>query len=108
MGSHAPRDGAATAGPGSVLLYGEGFGTIVLAQTTTTPELEKQFKQLPQTSQILGATTVDGAKALKIGTPLGGVIVWQKGEHHARRRRHGADERSGDLREFRSLMWTAA
>ena len=31
----------------------------------TTPDLEKQLKQLQQTSQILGATTVDGAKALR-------------------------------------------
>jgi outer membrane lipoprotein-sorting protein len=78
-GSDAPRSGAATDDPSSVLLYGQGFGTIVLAQTTTTPDLEKQLEQLQQTSQILGTATVDGAKALKIGTPLGGVIVWQKG-----------------------------
>ena len=78
-GSHAPRSGAATDDPSSVLLYGQGFGTIVLAQTTTTPDLEKQLEQLQQTSQILGTATVDGATALKIGTPLGGVIVWQKG-----------------------------
>jgi methylmalonyl-CoA mutase cobalamin-binding subunit len=63
-----------------VLLYGDGFGTIVLAQTQTTPEMEKQLQQAQKTSQILGATTVDGAKALKIGTALGGVIVWQKGD----------------------------
>jgi outer membrane lipoprotein-sorting protein len=78
-GALAGGDGQ-TAGPSSVLLYGDGFGTIVLAQTQTTPEMEKQFQQAQKTSQILGATTVDGAKALKIGTALGGVIVWQKGD----------------------------
>ena len=62
-----------------MLLYGDGFGTIVLAQTQTTPEMEKQLRQAQSASQILGTTTVDGARALEIGTPLGGVIVWQQG-----------------------------
>ena len=78
-GSHAPRDGAPTTGPSSVLLYGQGLGTIALAQTETTPALEKQLKQAQQASQILGSTTVNGAKAVEVGTPLGGVIVWQQG-----------------------------
>ena len=84
-GQHAPRDGAAkadaaAAGPSSALLYGDGFGAIVLVQTQTTPELEKQLKQLRQTSQILGTATVNGAPATQVATPLGGVIVWQQGE----------------------------
>jgi outer membrane lipoprotein-sorting protein len=78
--SHAPRDGAATAGPSSVLLYGQGFGTIVLAQTQTTPDLAKQLKQLQQTSQILGTATVGNVKAQVVGTPLGGIVVWQQGD----------------------------
>ena len=56
-----------------------GLGTIALAQTTTTPDLQKQLKQAQQASQILGSTSVNGAKAVEIGTPLGGVIVWQQG-----------------------------
>jgi outer membrane lipoprotein-sorting protein len=68
-----------TAGPSSVLLYGDGFGAIALAQTRTTPELEEQLAQARKTSQVLGSTTIDGAKALEIGTALGGVIVWEKG-----------------------------
>ncbi len=78
-GSHAPRSGARTTGPGSVLLYGQGLGTIALAQMQTTPDLQKQLKQAQQASQILGSTTVHGAKAVEVGTPLGGVIVWQQG-----------------------------
>jgi len=75
------RHGQATtkAGPASVLLYGQGFGTIALAQTQTTPAMQKQLQRAQKASQILGSTTVNGAKALEIGTPLGGVIVWQKG-----------------------------
>jgi outer membrane lipoprotein-sorting protein len=79
IGSHSERSGAATTGPSSVLLYGQGLGTIALAQTETTPDLQKQLQQAQQASQILGSTTVNGAKAIEVGTPLGGVIVWQQG-----------------------------
>jgi outer membrane lipoprotein-sorting protein len=79
--AHSPGQAGAraAAGPSSVLFYGQGLGTIALAQTKTTPALARQLRQAQSTSQILGTTTVDGVKALKIGTPLGGVIVWQKG-----------------------------
>jgi outer membrane lipoprotein-sorting protein len=78
-GPHS-ADGSATTGPCSVLLYGQGFGVIALAQTETTPDLAKQLKQLQQTSQILGTTSVGSAKATEVGTPLGGVIIWQQGD----------------------------
>jgi outer membrane lipoprotein-sorting protein len=79
-GSHSERSGAAEASPTSVLLYGQGLGAIALAQTKTTPDLQNQLKQARQASQILGSATVNGAKALEVGTPLGGVIVWQQGD----------------------------
>ena len=79
QGSKIGKMQTAPAGPSSVLLYGQGLGTIALAQTQTTPALQKQLKQAQQASQILGSTTVNGAKAVEIGTPLGGVIVWQQG-----------------------------
>ena len=67
-------------GTTSVLIYGKSLGTIALVQTKTTPELEEQLKQAGQASQILGTVTVNGAKALEVGTPLGGIIVWQQGD----------------------------
>ena len=81
---HGPSPGASDAGTAptgrtSVLLYGEGLGTIALAQTRTTPELEEQLEQVRWASQLLGSTTVDGVEAIEVGTPLGGVIVWQRG-----------------------------
>jgi outer membrane lipoprotein-sorting protein len=79
-GPHSLRNGAEKSSPTSVLLYGKSLGTIVLAQTETTPELREQLKQARQASQILGSTTVNGAKALEVGTPLGGIIVWEQGE----------------------------
>ncbi len=64
-------------GPVSVLLYGEGFGSIVLAQTKTTPELEKELAQLPA---LVGGATLNGAPVRSMTTPLGGVYVWQQGD----------------------------
>jgi len=70
-------DSGATMGPASVLLYGDGFGAIALAQTKTTPELEKQLKQLPA---LVDTTTVNGAQIRSMTTPLGGVYIWQQGD----------------------------
>jgi len=64
-------------GPASVLLYGDGFGAIALTQTKTTPELEKQLKQLPA---LVDTTTVNGAQVRSMTTPLGGVYIWQQGD----------------------------
>ena len=70
-------DTGARMGPASVLLYGDGFGAIALAQTKTTPELEKQLKQLPA---LVDTTTVNGAQVRSMTTPLGGVYIWQQGD----------------------------
>ena len=64
-------------GPASVLLYGDGFGAIALAQTKTTPELDKQLKQLPA---LVDTTAVNGAQVRSMTTPLGGVYIWQQGD----------------------------
>ena len=78
MGSRSSGDASATKmGPASVLLYGDGFGAIALAQTKTTPELEKQLKQLPA---LVDTTTVNGAPVRSMTTPLGGVYLWQQGD----------------------------
>jgi outer membrane lipoprotein-sorting protein len=69
----------AAAGPFSALLYGDGFGAVILVQTKTTPELEQQLAEARKASQVLGSATVNGVKAVQIGTPLGGVIVWEQG-----------------------------
>jgi hypothetical protein len=67
---------AADMPPASVLLYGDGFGAIALAQMKTTPDLEKQLRQLPA---LVDTTTVNGAKVRSMTTPLGGVYIWQQG-----------------------------
>ena len=64
-------------GPTAVLLYGKGFGTIALAQTKTTPALDKQLKQLPA---LIDKTSMNGATVRSFMTPLGGVFVWQQGD----------------------------
>jgi len=78
MGSGVSGDASATKmAPASVLLYGDGFGAIALAQTKTTPELAKQLEQLPA---LVDTTTVNGAPVRSMTTPLGGVYVWQQGD----------------------------
>lgn len=76
-GSAATSTSTGPAGPTAVLLYGKGFGTIALAQTATTPELDKQLRQLP--AQI-DTATINGAKVRSLTTPLGGVYIWQQGD----------------------------
>jgi outer membrane lipoprotein-sorting protein len=75
-GPSSDRDSAARAGsgPAAVLLYGEGFGAIGLAQTATTPELREQLRQLPA---FFEPAPVAGGQARAILTPLGGVVVWE-------------------------------
>ena len=67
----------APTGPTAVLLYGKGFGTIVLAETATTPALQKQLEQLPA---LVDKTSVNGVTVRSFTTPLGGVFVWQQGD----------------------------
>ena len=80
-GATARPDGATSvkdvlSGPVAVLLYGEGFGAIALAETKTTPELTAQLKQVPQLADTM---TVAGAEAKVLTTPVGGAVVWQEG-----------------------------
>jgi outer membrane lipoprotein-sorting protein len=76
MGDAAQAE-ATSPGPTAVLLYGQGFGTIVLAETQTTPALEKQLKQLPA---LVDTTSVNGVAVRSLTTPLGGAYVWQLGD----------------------------
>ena len=68
---------SSTTGPTTVLLYGKGLGTIALAETATTPALQKQLQQLPA---LVDKTSVNGATVRSLTTPLGGVFVWQQGD----------------------------
>jgi outer membrane lipoprotein-sorting protein len=75
-GGSSTSSTTAPAGPTAVLLYGKGFGTIVLAETATTPALQKQLEQLPA---LVDKTSVNGVTVRSFTTPLGGVFVWQQG-----------------------------
>jgi outer membrane lipoprotein-sorting protein len=77
FGSGATSSATNPAGPTAVLLYGKGFGTIVLAETATTPALQKQLAQLPA---LVDKTSVNGVTVRSFTTPLGGVFVWQQGD----------------------------
>jgi hypothetical protein len=62
-------------GPAAVLLYGEGFGSIVLAQTRTTDDIREQMKQLPE---VVDNIDLGGVQAKAMVTPLGSLVVWER------------------------------
>jgi len=77
FGSGATSSATSPTGPTAVLLYGKGFGTIVLAETATTSALQKQLKLLPA---LVDTTSVNGGVTVRsFTTPLGGVSVWKLG-----------------------------
>ncbi len=73
--------GEATAGspseirPAAVLLYGEGFGSIVLAQTRTTADIREEMKQLPE---VVDTIDLGGVQARAVVTPLGSIVMWER------------------------------
>jgi outer membrane lipoprotein-sorting protein len=67
---------ATSGGPVAVLIYGKGFGSIVLAETKTTTALDRQIKSLPT---MLGTSTMNGVTVHTLTTPLGGVYIWEQG-----------------------------
>jgi outer membrane lipoprotein-sorting protein len=75
-GAGSTSSATSTMGPTAVLLYGKGFGTIALAETATTPALQKQLAQLPA---LVDKTSMNGLTVRSFTTPLGGVSVWQQG-----------------------------
>ena len=74
-GGDAAGDSPPATGPAAVLLYGEGFGSIVLAQTKTTADTREQLKQLPE---VVDSIDVGGAPAKAVVTPLGSVVIWER------------------------------
>jgi outer membrane lipoprotein-sorting protein len=60
---------------GALLVYGKGFGTIVLVETPATPSLDKQLAKLPS---LFKGGSVAGQQAHTITTALGSVIVWKQ------------------------------
>ncbi len=59
-----------------MLLYGEGFGAIGLAQSRTTPELREALGELPA---LFEPQAAGGSEARSLLTPLGGAVVWEQG-----------------------------
>ena len=88
LGSFAQRFASELKGPVVVQHYGNGFGTVILAQvamdgTGTTDSLfggsgatgaGNPLSMLP----LFAATTVNGHPALQMATPLGGFLVWEQ------------------------------
>lgn len=67
-------------GPIVALRYGQGFGTVVLAQIKVGAEQSSQLSLILDVVPVLDSTTVDGASVYQFATQLGSVAVWQKGD----------------------------
>jgi outer membrane lipoprotein-sorting protein len=66
--------------PTAVLVYGSGFGTVVVLESRTTAAQDAQIAQgLGQVSMI-GKATVDGAPAVRLQTSLGSVVTFRQGD----------------------------
>jgi len=67
-------------GPIAALRYGQGFGTVALAEIKVGAEQSSQLTQILAFVPGVAATTVDSASAYQFATQLGSVAVWQKGD----------------------------
>jgi outer membrane lipoprotein-sorting protein len=64
-------------GPLAVQLYGDGLGVIVLAQTKTTPDIERRLRALPE---VIGTVEAGDGTGRVLTTALGGAVVWTEGD----------------------------
>ena len=67
-------------GPIVVLRYGQGFGTLALAEIKVPAAQSSQLTQILTLVPGLKSTTADGASVYQFATQLGSVAVWQKGD----------------------------
>ena len=67
-----------TLGPAVVLHYGQGFGSIVLAEAKIPPQLISQLEQLLTSVPLLSRTIVAGGTVYQFDTALSSVLLWDK------------------------------
>lgn len=65
--------------PAAALVYGTGFGTVVVIEAKTTPAQDAQLQQRLGSVSMIGRATVNGAPAIKLQTPLGTVVTFRQG-----------------------------
>jgi len=65
--------------PAAALVYGTGFGTVVVIEAKTTPAQDAQLQQRLGGVSMIGRATVNGAQAIKLQTPLGTVVTFRQG-----------------------------
>ena len=65
-------------GPTVVQRYGEGFGTIVLAQAKLPVDLSSWLDQTLSSIPLLAKTTAGNFTVYVLGTSLGSIAVWDK------------------------------
>gem|GEM_PF-1488460 len=70
--------GQVTLGPTVVLRYGQGFGSVLLAEAKMPPALIAQLEQMLASVPLLSRTTVAGGTVYQLNTALGSIMLWDK------------------------------
>ena len=65
--------------PAAALVYGTGFGTVVVIEVKTTPAQDAQLQQRLGSVSAIGQATVNGAPAIRLQTALGTVVTFRQG-----------------------------
>ena len=65
--------------PVAALVYGTGFGSVVVIEAKTTPGEDAQLQQRLGSVSAIGKATVNGAPAIKLQTSLGTVVTFRQG-----------------------------
>jgi hypothetical protein len=65
-------------GPVVVLVYGQGFGTVLMVQAETASIPPEALQSLQTGFPFLQTTDVNGTTALRFGTPLMSLLAWQQ------------------------------
>jgi outer membrane lipoprotein-sorting protein len=74
----ALASGPVTLGPAVIQRYGQGFGTIVLAEAKIPSELTTTLEQMLETVPLLSRTTAGGTTIYQLDSALGSVALWEK------------------------------
>ncbi len=68
------------AGPLAVLVYGQGFDTVVLVETPLAPAQSMALQSLLGQVPLLGAVTVNGNAGFELSTALASLLAWHQDE----------------------------
>ena len=76
--SESPPSGPVTLGPMVIQRYGQGFGTVLLAEAKVPTTVVAQMEQVLVTVPLLSRTTAGDVTIYQLNTALGSIALWGK------------------------------